>query len=617
MKTRLLKFLNRNKINTVDVSRLVVTSYLILNNIKVKKNKFIKSLTITNSETEVYEKLLDFISIIESEKSKLDLELILSILESQITKKDRIEKGAIYTPKYIREYISDESFKRNKKLKSRIKIADISCGSGSFLLTAAEKIKSITKDSYKNIIERQIYGLDIDANSINQTKLILSLLALSNDEDENFKFNLYVGDALRFDWNSIIDSFSGFDFVLGNPPYVSARNMSNETIELIKKFEVCKIGKTNLYIPFFKIGIDLLAPNGILGYITENSFYKSYNGINLRKYFSENNFNLCIIDLGFEQVFKSKYTYNCICMIQKNTVESISFYRNRNTPLPNEEIEFCKIPYSKLDSVKGWNLHNFKIITKIESIGKPFEENFETRHGLATLKNDVFIFDPVGEEKDYYYLQSDKVYPIEKKACRDIINPNKLLHNQELRDVQQKVIFPYESTGKPNIINEKHFNDKYPQTYNYLLQKKEILLERDKCKGNYKKWYSYGRPQSLEKKKYKLFFSNMSNKPLKCYISTDESLMYYNGLAVVCKDYNEMIFAKKLMESEVFWYYIKSTSKPLNGGYYSLNKLYFKNFGVCNLSDSEFDFIVNENDSQVLDSFFIKKYRLFNELNLD
>ena len=64
------------------------------------------------------------------------------------------------------------------------------------------------------------------------------------------------------------------------------------------------------------------------------------------------------------------------------------------------------------------------------------------------------------------------------------------------------------------------------------------------------------------------------------------------------------------MRSTVFWYYIKTTSKPYSSNYYSLNGNYIRNFGICDLNEKEKEFVLQENDSIILDSFFEDKYEI-------
>ena len=608
MKQQVFKYLKSYSTTPIDVDRLIVSAFLKINKINVCNNVFIKSLIITDDNIEECINLNNFISVIKTEISKFDLEALIEMFEFVISPSDRIINGAIYTPKNIREYIANQSFKSYNNNVNEIKIADISCGCGGFLLTASKKLKKLTKQSYSTIFKKNIFGLDIQNYSINRTKILLSVLALSEKEDANFTFNLFTDDALTFNWKSHLKNFNGFDMILGNPPYVCAKNLTKETIGKIQKFEVCNSGNADLYIPFFQLGIENLNQNGVLGFITMNSFYKSLNGRNLRQYFKTKSLSFKIIDFGTEQIFKSKNTYTCICIIENRVKNYIKYCKKESEFLPKREKEFDKIPYSGLNSKSGWNLYDFETISKIESTGIPFGELFNTRHGIATLKNDIFIFKPVKEDNDYFYLQNGSLFQIEKGICKDIVNTNKLSRAVTLENLKEKVIFPYDNKNKPSILEEDFVKENYPKAYKYLKQKKKILAGRDKGKGKYEQWFAFGRTQSLEKIENKLFFPKMSDRTPSFVMESDDNLLFYNGQAVIGHTDKEMVLAKKIMESKIFWYYIKNTSKPYASEYYSFNGNYIKNFGVCNLNEEELDFIINENDKTVLDRFFEEKY---------
>ena len=611
MKTQIFKYLKSYSTLPLEVDRLIISAYLAINSIKVRNNIFIKSIVIEKENKIEYQCLEEFILILKKEIQKFDLEALIELFEFVISPSDRIVNGAIYTPNYIRKYITDNSFSSKKEDLENLKIADISCGCGGFLLTASKKIKKVTRLSYREIFKNNIFGLDIQEYSINRTKILLSLLALSDGEDErSFKFNLFVDDALIFNWNNNLKKFTGFDVILGNPPYVCARNLPEETLLKLQKFEVCKSGNSDLYIPFFQLGIQNLKDAGILGFITMNSFFKSLNGRNLREYFKQNSLNIKIIDFGTEQVFKSKNTYTCICLIEKSHNSTIKYCKSSSLSLPTKQSDYHSIPYIKLNSKTGWNLNDFETISKIEATGIAFGDLYKTRHGIATLKNDIYIFNPVKEDKDYYYLQNGSLYQIEKGICKDIVNTNKLSRAVSISNLKEKVIFPYDNADKPSLLNENFIKENYPKAYNYLLNKRKILDNRDKGKGEYENWFAFGRSQSLEKVKNKLFFPKMSDRVPSYIINSEDNLLFYNGQAVIGHTEDEMLFIKKIMESRLFWYYIKTTSKPYSSEYYSLNGNYIKNFGVCQLTDVEMDFVLNENDKNILDVFFEEKYKI-------
>ena len=591
------------------VDRLIISAFLTKNKIIVKNNEFLKKFIISKRNKKEYEKLLKFITVLDEKIPKLRIEELIELFEFVISPADRIVTGAIYTPAHIREFIVKESFQAKKDNLKSAKIADISCGCGGFLYNAAKKLKKQTNQSYFQIFKHQIFGLDIQKYSITRTKLLLTILAITEGEDKKvFDFNLFVGDALSFNWKRYVKKFTGFGMILGNPPYVCGRNLSEVTKKRLLKWNVCGSGNPDLYIPFFEIGIENLSKKGILGFITMNTFFKSLNGRDLRSYFQSKSLNFKILDFGTEQVFRSKNTYTCICLIHNTPSEYIQYSKRENQLLKKPGVVFSKIKYNTLDSIKGWNLQDNEIISKIESTDISFGKLYKTRHGIATLKNEIYIFNPVHEDKDYYYLQNGSLYQIEKGICKDIVNSNKLSRTVNFNNLKEKVIFPYNDSDKPKLLDEKFIQKNYPKAYKYLEQKRSILENRDKGKGEYENWFAFGRTQSLEKMKNKLFFPKMSDRNPSCIINADADLLFYNGLAIIGNSKKELEFIKKLMESRLFWYYISTTSKPYTSSYYSLNGNYIRNFGICKLSQKETDYVIKETDQKVLDIFFERKY---------
>ncbi len=612
MKNQLISLLKRNKITeTEQVDRLLISTFILMNKIKVKNNDFILQYIIRSESKYENEILNELLNIVENELGNFGFEELIKLFEFVISPSDRIINGAIYTPFKIREFITKSSFE-HLNTNANFSIADISCGCGGFLFTACNLIKTLTNKSYYFIFKYNIYGIDIQEYSVIRTKLLLTLLAISNGEDrKEFTFNIYTGDSLSFDWKHHIKSFAGFNSIIGNPPYVCSRNLSITTKTLLKDWSVCSSGNPDLYIPFFQIGLENLSKDGVLGYITMNSFFKSLNGRALREYFHKNNISLKIIDFGSEQIFESKNTYTCICFLSMSKLGSIDYIHLNSKTMTSDSLLFEKINYEYLDHKKGWNLRSNQIMEKIESTGKPFGEIYKTRHGLATLKNSVYIFRPTHHDEQYYYIITDnnKTHKIEKDICRDIINSNKLSSNYSLAELTEKIIFPYTGEENPKIIPEKEMIKCFPFTYSYLSSKKDILSLRDKGNNNdYPSWYAFGRTQSLQKIKNKLFLPRISKSSPYSIISTDENLMFYNGIAIAGHSLNELIFIQKIINSRLFWYYITNTSKPYSSDYFSLNGNYINNFGVYQFPADEINYIISEKDKNKLDIFIEKKY---------
>ncbi|VEI62279.1 class I SAM-dependent DNA methyltransferase [Serratia rubidaea] len=610
MKNKLITYLKKNKItNPEQVDKLLITSFVIINKIKVKKNRLILNSLINKSNNCEYSLLSDLLLIIREGFEHFGFEELIKLFEFVISPSDRIINGAVYTPSYIRDYITRTSLENYKSSKP-LTIADISCGCGGFLFTACRILKEKTNKTYSSIFKENIYGIDIQIYSVNRTKLLLTLLALKNNEDrEEFEFNVYIGDSLTFKWNTVIDFFNGFDVIIGNPPYVCSRNLSPETKNLLTNWSVCSSGHPDLYIPFFQIGIENLSANGILSYITMNSFFKSLNGRSLRKYFHDNNILLKIYDFGSEQIFSSKNTYTCLCFLKKVNSGYIEYSHINSLSLNSQNISFERISYNLLDHKKGWNLRNNNLMKQIESTGKPFGEIFKTSHGIATLKNKIYIFKPIHHDDRYYYMEKNsKIFRIEKEICRDIINSNKLSSNYSLDELIEKIIFPYTNEPNPQIIPERELKKLYPFAYNYLSYNKLVLSTRDKGNKTYPSWYAYGRKQSLKQIQNKLFLPKITNTSPYSIISSDKNLMFYNGIAIVGHSYRELLLIQKIIGSRLFWHYISKTSKPYSSDYFSLNGNYINNFGIYPFSEADIEYIISEEDQENLNHFIENKY---------
>ena len=193
MKNQIFRFLKNYSAEPTDVDRLIVSAYLIKNGLAVNKNQLLNAYLISPRDETENKHLAKFIEIISDELKAFSLEDLIEVFEFVVSPSDRIINGAIYTPAAIREYIVAEVFDIKKVDIEDIKVADISCGCGGFLLTVAQGLKKRTSASYSHIYRTQLFGLDIQDYSITRTKLLLSLLALADGEDEEiFEFNWFI-----------------------------------------------------------------------------------------------------------------------------------------------------------------------------------------------------------------------------------------------------------------------------------------------------------------------------------------------------------------------------------------------------------------------------------------
>lgn len=612
------RFLKNYSKDIQAINRLLVTSYVSIRNLNIVNNNIIRELLISENDEVEHSALNSFIGILNREYPNLSLENLIELFEFVISPSEKEVNGAVYTPESIRRFIVSNTLNQFPKEQwENLTIADISCGCGGFFTTALDVIREHIDVSCYSLIEN-LYGIDIASYSIDRTRILLSLYAIEKGEDFDYlPINLYTANSLTFDWNSIeiVQENGGFDVIIGNPPYVSASKISQESKDALCNWSVTRTGKTDLYIPFFQIALECLNDNGVLGYITVNNFYRSVNGRAFRAYVSFYGYDFKIIDFGAEQVFKGRSTYTCICIISKN-IGDVKYIKTLSSSLSQiKESDYTILPYNMLDNHDGWLLQSLDVATnikRIESCGKPLGKVFNIKNGFATLKNEVYVLNVIKQDHDYYYTQTKKgeVFKIEKLICRDVIKPNTLKNEIELNEKIEKLIFPYILSSQGiEIIPEDKLKNEFPMAYEYLLANRETLKKRDKGAREYDTWYAFGRTQALNISGYKLLFPYIADAPY-FVISENKDLLFYNGYALVSDNFRELLIAQKILQSRIFWYYIEHTSKPYGGEYYALAKNYVKDFGYIQLSSEEKEKLLDLDNLSDINEYLEEKYEV-------
>lgn len=542
------------------------------------------------------------------------IEDVITIFEQAIPQEERTANGAVYTPKYIRDYIIAQVMHSTQKPLAGCLCADIACGCGAFLYTLADYIHAEANAPYTDILHR-LYGVDISSVSVGRAKILLALVALQNGEivgEDDFR--IFCGNSLTFDFWQMpgVKANGGLDVIVGNPPYVRSKHIEPSVKQDLSHWSTSRIGNADLYIPFFEIGLSLLNDNGLLGYITVNTFFKSVNARALRNYLSRNRYSLSILDFGQQLVFYKKLAYTCLAFLSKRTSDFLLYARATIAEVINQNnFVYSRINYDSLDNQRGWHLNRNEVLENIriiESTGVALGDKYTIKNGIATLANDVFIFRPVRTDQSFYYLVRDRSeYPIERGICRDIIKPNILKAEAEIPEKEEKIISPYDADN--NVIAEDFFKKEYPNAYRYLQSCRAVLDARDKGKGDYGAWYAFGRTQAIADSGLKLLFPYMSDLPHFVYTS-QRDMMIYCGYAIYNESETELLLLKKVLESSVFDYYMKHTSKPYSTGYYSYAKNYVKSFGIYPFTEEQKEHLLSLKTKNEVDEYIKSIYRV-------
>lgn len=588
-----------------EIAKAFAISYLAVNGVSMGNSKELMDnlASVDSTVVSIIKKSVD------EAKYKLSLHSLVEFFELLIPDTTKKENGIVYTPSEVKDFIIEKCINKYEEI---VNVCDPSCGCGSFLISVAEYLHTRFGVSYTEILSKHIFGVDIDEQAIERAKVLLYLLLHINGECTDINLNLICGDMLNLTTFDKMRELAptGFDCVVGNPPYVRNRNIIEPTKSQMNNWECASNGNVDLYMPFYEVGLKLLSSNGVLGYISPNTFLQAVNGRSLRNFFATQSARLEITDFRDSQVFKNVTSYTCVVIAEKNSDGVINYSRIKENETLGEQ-QYTSYEINDFEKNKPWRLcdsENDSIIAKLEKTGISLG-HWKIRNGLATLKNELFFFVPEREDNAYYYrIYNDIEYAIEKSICINMVKPNVVKSEKELKENREKAIFPYTKVNDIfSIIEESIMMDKYPCAYKFLKDYKDLLMQRDKGKGKYPAWYAYGRTQGMNNFGKKLLIPYISGTPA-AVLSLDEDLLFYCGYALLCDDVDTLKVLKVFLESDAFWYYICHTSKPYSKGFMALAKNYIVKFAIPELSKSEIKMLLSETNSKKRNELIWKMY---------
>jgi 23S rRNA G2445 N2-methylase RlmL len=244
---------------------------------------------------------------------------------------------------------------KSSRQAGKLTVLDPACGSGSFLIGAYEYLLQWYLEYYrknepqkwargnapalvevpgndwkltiaerKRILLANIYGVDIDAQAVETTKLSLLLKVLEGETQQSLQhvFRLFeeralpdLGDNIKcgnslvgpdfyagkqielindeeafrinvFDWSKEFEGIiarGGFDCIVGNPPYGFHQIHTDDVKEYFKARYVSVTGSFEHYFLFYEATLDRLAKGGCHGFIVPVTSFQHGASIKLSR----------------------------------------------------------------------------------------------------------------------------------------------------------------------------------------------------------------------------------------------------------------------------------------------------------------------------------------------
>lgn len=539
-----------------------------------------------------------------------------------------------------------------------IRIVDPACGSGAFLISAFRRLLEERQIASRDlsrviggaasptaefeligqILENNIYGVDINPASVEITKLALWLHSARPEHplsplDHTIRCgNSLVGpdfwatskgdDARRetvnsFDWREAFPEIwpagtdGGFDIVLGNPPYVKLQNLMKvdpTVVDYLRAkrgddtYQSAQTGNPDLYLPFIEKGLRILAQGGRMAYIAPSLWTVNDYGEGLRKLVRRRRQLDRWIDFKAHQVFDEAITYTALQFFTREGGEAV-----RIVTAPDGETEArdadwddaaLRVPWETMPEDGEWLMATGAeraLINRLAETCLRLDDTGLTTaifQGLITSADSIYHLQRLGDDRYLCSPKKGEAYEvrIEDAIMKPLVSGAEAKRYEE-PETDTCLLFPYarDAGGRMRLIPAATMAADFPWAWAYLKTWEKALRAREGGKFDDDDWHRFGRSQNIDKQDRAKLMVPRLVEHLKSSVDT-HGIFYLDNVdvgGVLTAKGTDPAFLMGVLNGPVADFVFRAIAKPFRGDYRSANKQFIAPLPVPRASAEE------------------------------
>ena len=548
-----------------------------------------------------------------------------------------------------------------------IKVVDPACGSGAFLIQALDRLVNerrwlaaerqrmsgtstpelIDIDAVtKAVLANNIYGVDINEESIEITRLALWLhTALPDRPLSSLDNNIRCGNSLInrqfykfkqeklftedqrerinvFDWEKAFPEVfsrpngkSGFDCVIGNPPYVKLqhfRRVLPDVAEYLVEatssvaggvgplYASTQTGNFDLYLPFIEKGVGLLNEHGQMGFIAPSVWLSSDYGRGLRGFMQASKRLDRWVDFKDFPVFDEAMTYTALQFYRGKPCESVKcmFAPGGDVAAIVWKEPDAVVPYAELPKDDVWVLLPTRERAFLDRLNATcvrldkFARDIVV--GIQTSADSIYHLERVRSGRFRYFPKRQP--PIEVDIEDDLMKP--LISGDAKRyqtpATTTHVLFPYVQDGeKYRLLSGEEMATRFPKAWRYLCKHEKELRAREHLAFDDGAWYRFGRNQSIDKQKLPKLGVPQTVPEMRVFYDSEGAFCFNNVRVngILTSDDESSYFLLGILNSRVVDFVFRRIAKPKeprpSGAYFEANKQYIEPLPIPRASEMD------------------------------
>ncbi|TKX55501.1 restriction endonuclease [Halorubrum sp. SP3] len=380
---------------------------------------------------------------------------------------------------------------------------------------------------------------------------------------------------------------AGFDTVIGNPPYVRIQELQTNVPERAEYLSRYRSSEQNfdLYVNFTEKGYELLSPRGLLGFIEPHKFFQNEFGRGIREFLADNDSLDKILSFGHKQVFGNASVYTCVLILSKYDEDGLEYAEVDPADLATGKDPNFRHINPELDG-DAWVFQSPEVLEIIQEIeDNPLSLADATKkiyQGIITSADSIFLVETTEQMGDLTVVENGhgEQFKVESELLHPFLKGKDVKRYAPLNPPLQ-IILPYRvDDNELDFIPEESLRSEFPRAFEYFKSHESKLRSRDSGSMDTERWYDFTRAQNMGE-----FLNDKIVTPEISYggnFTLDETGVLHKSkvYGIVSEENIDNEYLLTLLNSKLFWFYLRSTGYVLRGGYFTFKTDYLEPFCI-------------------------------------
>lgn len=391
---------------------------------------------------------------------------------------------------------------------------------------------------------------------------------------------------------------SGFDIVIGNPPYIRIQTLKQKDPKLVAflkdHYASAAKGNYDIYVVFIEVGLRLLKSDGHLAFICPHKFFNAQYGEPLREVIAKGKHLRHVVHFGDEQVFPGATIYTCLLFLSHGRTAECRFVRAENLAAWKSALTGIEGKF-QADAITGaeWNFTvgnaraTFEALVRLD---RKLGDVARIWQGVVTSADRLYVLREVSPEKDGMVEvegRDGRRWKLEVGCAKPLIMDTSIVRFG-FHPPTHRIVVPYRLDGTAQILlTAKELKSATPKVWAYLQTHEGELRARESGKADDDSWYRYLYPKNLALfDSKKLIVQVMAQEPRIAYdpeqvfFTGGGNGPYYGVRPSSSGDETRLLALQALLNSKVAAFFITQTSTTFRGGYWSFGKQFIERIPI-------------------------------------